>query len=250
MASYDSQWIIRYVDGELSPEELGPFVAAMHSDPQLAAEVGLYRELKAVLKERLPEDETREGLTQRTARLNKQYFEPLATHPPVASRKIPVFRWLTPVAAAACILVVAVLLWPGDYNHKLDRLGETDMIGITERGVQSDTLLQKASVFFNQKQFEKALPLLNQAVTADSNSQLALFYQGIAAWHTGDLQLARTSLQQVYDKGSLLKSDAAFYMALTYAKEKNKTMAMEWLQKIPTTASEYLKASELEKVIK
>ncbi|HWB92211.1 MAG TPA: tetratricopeptide repeat protein [Puia sp.] len=239
MATYDNQWIVRYVDGELSPEELGPFEAAMQTDPRLAADVDLYRQLKAILETRLPEDQTRDALTQRTARLNKQYF----------NQKKFTLRWLTTVAAA-CILVAIVLLWPPDYSRKLDQLGQTTMIGITERGLQTDTLLQKAATFFNQKQFEKALPLLNQAVTADSSSQLALFYRGIAAWHTGDLQLARTSLQQVYDKASVLKNDAAFYMALTYAGEKNKALASAWLRKIPTTAPEHLKASELEKVIK
>jgi tetratricopeptide (TPR) repeat protein len=248
MATYDNQWIIRYVDDELSPEELGPFEAALQTDTELAAEVERYRELKAVLRERLPEDQTREALIQRTTRLNREYFEPGAARP--SSRRMPVLRWLTPVAAAACILVAIVLLWPGAYTHKLDQLGQTEMIGITERGVQTDSLLQEAAVFFNQKQFEKALPLLNGAVVADTSSQLALFYLGIAAWHTGDLSLARTSLQQVYDRGSVLKNDAAFYMALTYAKEKNKTMALEWLRKIPEMAPEHLKASELENLIK
>jgi anti-sigma factor RsiW len=248
MATYDNQYVIRYVDGELSPEELGPFETALRADPQLAAQVGEYRELKAVLQERLPGDATREALIQRTAEFNKQYFESGASRP--VSRSIPVLRWLVPVAAAACVLIATLLLWPGDYNHQLDRLGETDMIGMTERGVGTDTRLQAAAVFFNQKQFENALILLNGAVIADSSSQLALFYRGIAAWHTGDLALARTSLQQVYDHGSVMKNDAAFYMALTYAKEKNKTLALEWLQKIPAMAPEHLKAKELENLIK
>ena len=247
MATYDNQWIIRYVDGELSPEELGPFEATLQTDAELATEVARYRELKAVLRERLIEDETRSALVARIARLNRQYF---ATSSSTAVRRIPVVRWLLPVAAAACILVAVVLLWPADYTHQLDRLGQTEMIGITERGVQTDTLLQRASVFFNRQQFDRALPLLNQAVAADSSSQLALFYRGIAAWHTGDLPLARTSLQQVYEKNSLLKNEAAFYMALIFAKEKNKASALDWLQKIPLAAPDRLKANELEKIIK
>jgi tetratricopeptide (TPR) repeat protein len=251
MATYDNQWIIRYVDGELSPEELVPFEATLQTDARLSAEVELYRELKATLRERLPEDQTREGLIQRTSRLNKQYFEPAGPGMSIVSRRrMPALRWLTPLAAAACILAAIVLLWPADYTRKLDRLGQTEMIGITERGVQTDTLLQRAAVFFNEKQFNKALPLLNQAVAADSTSKLALFYRGIAAWHTADLQLARASLQQVYESNALLKNDAAFYMALTFAQEKNTTMALEWLQKIPAAAPEHGKAGELEKVIK
>lgn len=248
MATFENQWIIRYVDGDLSPEESEAFEAAMRTDPQLAAQVGQYRELKAVLQERLPADQTRDGLAQRIAPLNREYFQPGVSKPPAG--KVRRLRWLAPVAAAACILVAVVLLWPGDYDHRLDQLGQTEMIGITERGVQTDSLLQEAAVFFNQKQFDKAQPLLNGAVVADTSSQLALFYLGIAAWHTGDLSLARSSLQQVYDRGSVLKNDAAFYMALTYAKEKNKTVALEWLRKIPEMAPEHMKANELENIIK
>ena len=248
MATYDNQWIIRYVDDELSPEESGAFEAAMHTDPQLAAQVAEYRELKAVLQERLPEDQIRQALIQRTTQLNKQYFEPGTSKP--ATGRVRMLRWLAPVAAAACILAATVLLWPSDYNHKLDQLGQTEMIGVTERGVQTDSLLQEAAVYFNQKQFDKALPLLNGAVVADNSSQLALFYLGIAAWHTGDVVLARSSLTQVYDRGSVMKNDAAFYMALTYAQEKNKRMALDWLRKIPTMAPEHLKSNELENLMK
>jgi len=250
MATYDNQWIIRYVDGELDPEELGPFEAALQADAALAAEVARYRELKVVLRERLAEDETRTALVARTARLNEQYFSPGSAGSPAIARQTSILRRLIPVAAAACLLVAVVLLWPSDYNHKLDQLGQTEMIGITERGVQTDTVLQEAAVFFNRQQFDKALPLLNRAVEADSSSQLALFYRGIAAWHTGDLSLARASLQTVFDRGSLLKNEAAFYMAMTFAREKNKALALDWLQKIPATAPERLKANELEKVIK
>ncbi|HXB07344.1 MAG TPA: hypothetical protein VNW04_09515, partial [Puia sp.] len=148
MATYDKEWIIRYVDGELSPEELGLFEAAMQTDTSLATEVGLYRELKAVLGERLSGDPAREALTQRTNQLNKQYFGQ-GTFNTTPLRKIPALRWLSTVAAAACILVAVLLLWPGDNSRKLDQLGQTDMIGTTERGDQTDTLLQKAAIFFN-----------------------------------------------------------------------------------------------------
>ena len=216
MPTYDNHWIIRYVDGELSPEELGPFETAMQTDPGLAAKVRLYRELKTVLSERLPGDPTREALTSRISDLNKQYFGQETSNMPAGSASpirrigtIRTIRWLTTATAAACILVALRLLWPGNNTRKIEALGQTNMIGITERGDQTDTLLQKAAVYFNQKQFEKALPLLNRAVTADSSSQLALFYRGVAAWHTGDLQLARASLQQVYDNASILQGQAA-----------------------------------------
>lgn len=259
MASYDKEWIVRYVDGELDPGEKAGFEAALQTDAELAAEVALYREVRAVLAERLPADATGEALKERTAQLNREYFreetirkesdrEDAIRKEPIS--KISNFRWLQMAAAVACVVVAVELLWPEGYARKIEKLGQTEMIGITERGSQTDTLLRGAAILFNEKQFSKALVILDQVVATDSSSQLALFYRGVAAWHTGDLELARGSLQRVYESGSLLRNDAAYYMALTYAGEKNGAMAREWLQKIPAAEDERLKVKELHKLLK
>jgi len=254
MAGYDLQSIIRYVDGELSAEEQSSFEAALMSDPALADEVNQYRQLKAALEDRLPEDPVRDALIQRTTELNARYFtqersSPSGTEPKPAVRKLPTLRWLTTAAAAACIIGAAILLWP-ERSPRLEDIGETEMIGTAERGVQSDSLLQKAAILFNQQKFTGALPLLNQAVAADSSSMLALFYRGIAAWHTGDPELARTSMLRVYRSGSVLKSDAAFYLSLIYASERNKAPARAWLDSIPTVDYKMLKVKELKEYLK
>jgi tetratricopeptide (TPR) repeat protein len=124
------------------------------------------------------------------------------------------------------------------------------MLSTTERGTNADSLLQQAAVFFNRQEFTKALPLLDKAVKADSSSQLALFYRGIAGWHTGATDAARTDLQQVYNGESLLRYEAAFYMALIYASGKNNTAATEWLKKIPEGTPVSARAKELENKLK
>jgi tetratricopeptide (TPR) repeat protein len=111
-------------------------------------------------------------------------------------------------------------------------------------------LLQQASVYFNREQFDKALPLLDRAVKEDSSSQLALFYRGVATWHTGAAVAALKDLEQVYKSGSLLQYEAAFYMALIYAGEKDKAAALDWLKKIPEDAPVAEKAAALRAQIK
>ena len=49
----------------------------------------------------------------------------------------------------------------------------------------------------------------------------------------------------LYSRVSLFKYDAAFYMALSYLKEKNKPGCKEWLNKIPADAGPYSNAQEL-----
>ncbi|HEY6900454.1 MAG TPA: hypothetical protein VI233_07420 [Puia sp.] len=248
MATYDKEFIIRYADDELSEEERRQFEADLRTDPSLAAEVSLYRELKTTLQQRLPVDEGAAALRSTVEELNKKHFAPPAQANPALApiRRIPTTRWLAGAAAAIVIAASIYLLLP---SSSLESLGRTEMINTTERGANTDTLLQQAAVFFNQQDFAKALPLLDKAVQSDS-SQLALFYRGIAEWHTHTNEAARKDLAIIYNSESLLRYEAAFYIALTYASEKNNPSALEWLQKIPEGTPVSDRAKTLENKLK
>jgi hypothetical protein len=63
--------------------------------------------------------------------------------------------------------------------------------------------------------------------------------------HTGAVDEARRDLGSVYRGGSLFTYEAAFYMALSYAQQKNNVAAKEWLDKIPAGAPGADKAAGL-----
>jgi tetratricopeptide (TPR) repeat protein len=142
-------------------------------------------------------------------------------------------KYVVGFAAAAAILFAVVMLWPSDY---LNTYGKTQMVGTTERGEGNDSLMEQASVYFNGGDFAKALPLLDQAFQKDSANQTALFYKGVALLHTGGLEQARQDLTKVYAGVSLFRYEAAFYMALSYAQQKNNAAAKVWLGRIPAGA--------------
>lgn len=239
MAAYDKEFIVRYAEDDLSEDERRQFEADLQTDPSLAEELSLYRELKAALQERLPADEGAAALRSTLKELNRQHFS--------TAKHIPMTRWLTGVAAAIIIAFSIYVLIP---SSSLESLGRTEMISTTERGSNTDTLLQQAAVYFNQQEFTKALPLLDKAVQADSTSQLALFYRGVTQWHTGANEAARKDLTQVYNGESLLRFEAAFYIALSYASEKKNPEALEWLQKIPAGTPVSDRAQKLKNKLK
>jgi len=245
MATYDAAFIVRYAEDELTEEEKQQFEAHLRTDPALAARLSLYHELKETLRQRLTPDATGEALRSTLSGLNANYF----AAPGTPAKRIRMVRWVSGIAAAACILAVTLLLTLPSHNN-FDQLGHTEMLPTTERGSNADSLLQQAAAFFNRQEFARALPLLDKAVKTDSSSQLALFYRGIAAWHTGATAAARTDLQQVYNGESLLRYEAAFYMALTYASEKNNSAAAGWLKKIPAGTPVSDKAKQLENKLK
>jgi len=251
MPTYDKEIIARYEEGDLPEEERRQFETELQRDPVLAEELALYREIKATLRERLPADEQREALLGTLRKLRPMLSSSRddligGTPNPLLSTKRGkvTIRYLGAIAAAAVVVIVLNLVWRSG-STDFERLGYTEMVSTTERGDNADSLLQQAALFFNKQQFSQALPLLDKAVTADSTDQLALFYRGIARWHTGSVDAARKDLQQVYDKGSLLKDEAAFFMALSFATEKNTPVARQWLDKIPEGSPVSAKAKEL-----
>ena len=52
---------------------------------------------------------------------------------------------------------------------------------------------------------------------------------------------------ELYNDNSTFKYEAAFYMALSYLKEKNENKTREWLNKIPVDAAVHQKVKSLEK---
>jgi tetratricopeptide (TPR) repeat protein len=239
MATYTNEDIIRYAEGELSSEEKQKMDDDLRTDASLAASVELYRQLKGTLEQRLPADDGAAALQQTLRDMRGKYFgETGGIVVPIRSFR----KYVVGLAAAAAILFAVVMLWPSDY---LNTYGKTQMVGTTERGEGNDSLMEQASVYFNGGDFGKALPLLEQAFKKDSTNQTALFYKGVTLLHTGAVDEARRDLGSVYRGGSLFTYEAAFYMALSYAQQKNNVAAKEWLDKIPAGAPGADKAAGL-----
>ena len=238
MANYDKAYIIRYIEGGLAPAEQQQFEAALQNDPALAAELAQARDVMDTLRQRLPHDDTAAALRGTLQQLNREHFKP-------AAKIVSFKRYYAGIAAVAAIAILAVVLWPrGD---DMDRWGNTQMLTSSERGDNADTILQQAAVYFNNNQFDKALPLLQKAVAGDSSSSMALFYRGVAQLHTHAVDAGRQDLERVYAGESVFRYEAAFYIALSYVQQKNTTAAKEWLQKIPAGTAVSEKAIQLGK---
>lgn len=188
-----------------------------------------------MLQQRLPEDKTAAALRHTLQRLNKEHF--------AVKGRVIAFKKIYAVVAAAAVIAFVVLLWPQE--SYMDEFGKTRMISTMERGNLNDSVLQQATIHFNRENFVKALPLLKQVVTADTASQMALFYLGVAELHTGAINSARKNLEKVYSGESIFRYEAAFYLALSYAGQKDSPGAIKWLQKIPAGTPVSEKAGKL-----
>lgn len=235
MAVYDNNYIARYLSGDLTAEEEAEFLIRLQSDQKFATEVEEATRAMAILRERLPENPQEAALRSNLKEMNERHFRTSGT------RVIPMKRYLT-AAVAAAVIILVIVLWPT--QNYMEKWGSIAMVTPQERGGKMSHL-QKAAVHFNRREYGLALPLLNKAVENDSSSHMALFYRGVAEFHIGDKESARRDLQLVYNGTSIFKYDAAFFMAVGYAADKDTENAMIWLDKIPENSSISEKAKKL-----
>jgi thioredoxin-like negative regulator of GroEL len=142
-------------------------------------------------------------------------------------------------------LIAVIIIWQPWKPGLFREFSEISMAAPAERGSSGDDLLQQAVDAFNKKEYAGAASILQQVKQQDTANSFVDFYYGVALLQTDRLPEARGIFNQLYAGQSAFKFDAAFYQALGYLKENNKTGCREWLQKIPSDAPNYNKAQEL-----
>ena len=256
---YTYEDIARYADGLMEGEEQQAFEVALAADPELQQQLALHREVEGVLQQQFAPDEQREQLQGTLQQLRQEYFGATTTAQrggqPVAqpgaqsgsqpAKVIPFKRYMGVAVAVAAMLVVVLVVWNPFAGNLYEKYAATQMVAQVERGSHIDTVLQKATIAFNNKEFTEAAVFLAEVVQAQPDNSYALFYFGVSLMQTNQLPLARVAFEKLFKGESAFKYEAAFYEALTYLKEKDKDTAKDWLEKIPADAANYKKAQEL-----
>jgi predicted Zn-dependent protease len=240
MNAFDYDMISRYVDGEMTAEELKDFEQQLQQNSELKKEVELYKEVNDVLKQKLHPAADEMALRETLEEMRNEYFKPKA--------KIISFKKVTMwVVSAAAVLLLFVFIWSPWKQDLYKQFASIEMAPVAERGNAADSLLKKATVDFNDKKFNEAIPSFETILKNDTANSYVHYYYAIALLQNDQVNKSRYELIQLYNGNSLFKYDAAFYMALSYVKVKDNVKAKEWLDKIPAGTDVYDKAQKLEK---
>jgi predicted Zn-dependent protease len=241
MNTYSFDDIARYAEGEMGAEERFNFEKALADDASLQQQLALYREVHVSLQQHFTNDVEQQPLLHTLQDMRGEFFQASAKQAKVVSMK----RYLRSAMAVAAIFIAAILIWKPWQTDLYNEYAATEMLAPVERGENMDTLLQNAALAFNKKDFTSAAQLLQVAARKEPENSFVRFYYGVSLMQTGRLAEARNEFNQLFAGESAFKYEAAFYQALTYLKEKNKTACREWLEKIPADAGEFAKAQEL-----
>lgn len=243
MKEFDYDMINRYLDGEMSAEDVNAFEEQMQQDIDLKNEVALLKDVNETLKIKLHPGEVETSLLNSLKEMNSEYF----SNRPEQAKIIPLNRrrWMTAVAAVFVMALLLTVWQPWKKEDLYKQYASIQMPGIAERGAASDSLLNSAVKNFNNKNFADAARSFEAALKDSSQNSFVQYYYAIALLENGDIEKSRVQLTELYIGESTFKYDAAFYAALSYLKEKNTDACKEWLNKIPVDAGIYNKAQEL-----
>jgi tetratricopeptide (TPR) repeat protein len=247
MKAFDHDMISRYLDGEMNADEVKAFEVQMQTDAELQSEVQLYSEVNETLKMKLHPGENEMALRNTLEEMRTQYFskEVISGRPKARVVSFKRTRWITAVAAVFIGIVMLTVWSPWKKEDLYQQYAAIQMPGVVERGAAADSSLKKATDNFNEKKFAAAVPQFEAVLKNDPQNSFANYYYAIALLESGQTERSRNELMQLYNGTSLFRYDAAFYMALSYLKEKDKTNCIVWLNKIPADAGLYGKAQEL-----
>ncbi|SHM68944.1 hypothetical protein SAMN05444266_1106 [Chitinophaga jiangningensis] len=242
MTGYNNEDIIRYADGEMDATEAARFEATMQQDPALAAALRHYREVKAILAQRLPPDAQLDALKATLKQQRSRYFN-------TPSKVVSIRKYLIGAAAAAAILIAVLVIRHSPEKDFLQQYSTTMEVS-AERGNNNDTLLLRAASLFNHKAYTQAVSLLDSCLQTDSTNAQALYYRGLAGIYTTSPAQGIADLEKTFAGESVFKYDAAFYLAVHYAQRHQTDSAASWINKIPAEAAAYEKAQTLKKQLK
>lgn len=241
-----TDWIDRYLDGNLSDEENKHFEKSMQDDPAFARVVDMYRKLDRAARERMqeiiPEGRGREGLPaddhekEFTARLESLASEYDQTRSKKQKMKRILIGSLS--VAAGLALVVFLIVRTGYMVHDpekiFSRYYRTYEGHIAAAGqIRSRDDLQSAIQAYLNHQPERTVELLENLPDSISAKTILHFYLGLSYLELGQTDKAIQNLLSASGfAGKENELPIDWYLGLAYLKKKNVRLAGEYFRKV------------------
>ncbi|MEM1319368.1 MAG: tetratricopeptide repeat protein [Bacteroidota bacterium] len=221
MKEEDLLLIRQYLEDLLDEGAREAFEARLAEEPPLREELELARQMNAHLSRKAQKEATLARLHQ----LHRQEF----TEPPAAQgpRRL---LWLGG-AAAAVAAVLLFLLWPSPKLY--DQYAQHSPLSLNSKSAAGPVDLAALDQAFNQGQYAKALPSLNDLLQQNPNDSEVQLYRAICLIELEQNEAAAQALQALEKGNSLFQYQASWYLALLYIRQEKLELAMATLQKIP-----------------
>ncbi|TCC98648.1 hypothetical protein FBD94_01725 [Pedobacter hiemivivus] len=235
--------VARYLEGDMELQEKQEFETLLQVDEELKSLLAEYKNVHQTLKMKIAPSEDDKEVEATLAAFGKQYFKDQEHSSARVVTLRPYLRWIS----VAAILVIGLFVWAPWSVNLYEKYSISKEMSVVERGADTKNNLEKAADLYNAHDFSAASAVLAQEYTLSPENTLVAYYYGITLIETGKENDARSILTKLYEGESVFKYDAAYYIGLSFLKQKDNQQALEWLAKIPQGTANYDKAQELSK---
>jgi len=235
---YDySDYIEKYLEGNMDSKELKWFRSEISSNPDLAREIQLNKEVSKALNEKEVID-----LRERLENI----------HETISADSIPYERrfirnkvlWASVASVAVLItlsLMAYFLMFRTYSNEKLfNRYYEKYEVSSLVRSGNSDPndIFSQAMSMYNKKEYINAVILFEKVLAIDSLNMTANMSLGISKIETSNPDDAKRPFERIIDHNdNLYVEQAEWYLALCYLVTNNTTRAKDLFEKINNNKS-------------
>jgi len=244
MNERDNTLLNNYFNGLLTEADAQKVRKRAAVEPEFAEEFSL-REAMAEYPSRAAKRKT---LKDTLGAVEKDFFQENKAEAtpagPSMKAKINWKRWAAAVAAGMVLLLGAVWFFNQSGLPEYRQYAQHAPLSLTVRG-EANQAISNAEKAFADKDYAGALAALEQVIAADPANVTAQLYLGICLLETDRTGEARAALSPIALGQSALRSEANWYIALSYLKEKNYNACKSNLQFIEPGADHYEEAQEM-----
>lgn len=233
--------IEKYLNNELTNQELEDFNLQIKNDTNFKEEVELYIEINKSLNNKYSNLKAENDLKNTLSQISEKHF--VKNSSTSENKTIPMKSYFLKISSIAAILVIGFFLLKPQ-TSLYNQFAEHSALEIQVKGSNEEDLL-KASKFFNHKKFESAIPLFESYLRQhpeDSEIQISL---GISLLEENNIEDAQLVFEHVYNQNNIFKNKALWYLALSSLKNKDTKQVKDYLNKISKESSYFKKSLKL-----
>lgn len=228
-----------YFNGLLADTEAEQIRQRVATDPLFGEAFNLRQQMEQWLLR----EPGREAVAETLRTTGKDFFKQEETKSPLKVSSVNWTRALL-VAASLSLLLAATWYFGSSAPPRYEQYAQHSPLAFTERGTQDD-LRSAAEKDFSQQQYTQTLQDLDALLRQNPDDLLAGLYKGICLIELNRTTEARNVLQPIARGASALRSEAQWYIALSYLKDNNPSQCKAALLDISAGADRYETAQKL-----
>jgi tetratricopeptide (TPR) repeat protein len=238
----------QYLGGDLNAAEKAAFEQRLQTEPEVQA---LFTDYKNIQTDFIQYESAKPGeaaLTGTLTELNREHFAAAAQ--PATAKVVSMKRRFYMIAAAASLIMGFFLLKPLFFTSQGNLFNKYyDEEGLSVSRGETDTASTVAN-FYNQKEYAKALTLLEPYTEAHPTATDLLMAKGVCYLQTGRFAEADAVFAPVAASATVYSQRAQWLQAMVQLKQANKPACKTILEKINNTSAYYERAQRLLKAIR